>query len=303
MVVWLTLVFILTSKTFTIMFTKNAFVVLGILIVFCSCGGRDRDERIVVGMLDSELNSSAKSISHFTQDLYHALESQLENPSSKYKAEFWQPKAIIIKNEAENVCKYIDSIKLQGNIDWKVLLEKLQYCKEKLGGIDTIMAKEFNNKMEIAPYLFDSVANSKIRIDEFYQAISKQSQISILSKIYARMRIVESELVRFCFMQTGVFDGCGFSSQPRMLVNQNTNHLKLGDELVIKAGIGIFSSKQKPIVMIGNKVIETEGGVANYKFKVNGGKGKYVIPVQIEYMNEDGREVMQTETLEYTIDQ
>jgi hypothetical protein len=46
MVVWLTLVFMLTSKTFTIMFTKNAFVVLGFVILFCSCGGRANDEEI-----------------------------------------------------------------------------------------------------------------------------------------------------------------------------------------------------------------------------------------------------------------
>ncbi len=282
------------------MFTKYAFVVLGVVIVFCSCGGKD--ERIVTGMLDSELNSSAKSISLFTQDLYHALESKLENPSTRYKAEYWQPKAVIIKNETENVCKYIDSIKLQEKIDWEILLDKLEYCKERLNRLDTVMAQEFNNKIEIAPYLFDSTTKSNIGYEQFYKAIPKESQMAILSKIYARIRIVESELVRFCFMQTGVFDGCGFSSQPRMLVNQNIKHLKLGDELVIKAGIGTFSSKVKPIVMIGNKVIETEDGVANYKFKVNGERGKHIIPVQIEYMNEDGRELMQTENVEYIID-
>jgi hypothetical protein len=284
------------------MFTKNVFVVLGFVIVFCSCGAREEEERIVAGILDSELKSSAKSIASFTQDLYHALEAQLENPNSKYKAEYWQPKAMIIKNESENICKYIDSVKLQNKIDWKIVLERLQYCKKRLNGIDTVMAKEFNNKMEIVPYLFDTIAKSKMRNDEFYKAISKESQIAILSKIYTRMRIIESDLVRFCFIQTAALGSCGFSSQPRMLVNQNKNHLKFGDELRIQTGIGVFSTKVKPIVTIGNKIVDSEEGFVDYKFKVKGTKGKYAIPVQIEYTNEDGKKMAEIQNVEYTID-
>jgi hypothetical protein len=281
------------------MFTKNAFVVLGFVMLFCSCGDKKNGEEVVVEILNKEFINSTMLISNNTLELYKEIESNLHDPISKEKASFWQPKSNKIKYISESVHKYIDSVSHLEKTDWDLVSKNLKIFSKMFMMVDEEIGIVFNEKILKLSYPFDSLdrINNKVFFNNLSKAIKKSLQLKIISSV----RILENEMVRFCFYKSKAFR-CMFFTQFGVLVGQNTNHLRKGDVLEISAGVGAFSSEAKPQIIIANKNIEVSNGQARFKMKVNSDVGKHVIPVEISFTDPDGRVMKSIQEVEYTID-
>jgi hypothetical protein len=127
-------------------------------------------------------------------------------------------------------------------------------------------------------------------------------QKSILNRKLFEISSLENAMIRTCKYNSQTFSCLRFIKYG-IIVGQSSTHVKKGDVLTITAGMGEFSSHNKPQININNKAIEVNGGHASYKLKVNGAIGKNKIPVQVEYLDENGKRNIKTEIVEYTIDE
>jgi hypothetical protein len=73
--------------------------------------------------------------------------------------------------------------------------------------------------------------------------------------------------------------------------------------LTISAGIGQFSYRVKPIAVINGQTIPItyENPVAKYKLKIKEGVGKYSLPVQLRYFDENGIMLTWNSSVTYTV--
>jgi hypothetical protein len=86
------------------------------------------------------------------------------------------------------------------------------------------------------------------------------------------------------------------------IVGQNSNVFRKGDKVSITAGIGEFSTSAMPNISVSNKKIEINpDGVAIYEFAAPKQKGKYKVPVFIEYTKPDGTKDKKQYTIEYEV--
>jgi hypothetical protein len=281
------------------MFTKNAFVVLGIVIVFCSCGGRGRDERIMAKMLNETLVNTAKNVSASNEYIYYDFNYKIDNPGFKEKAAFLKNKMDTIKFLANKIYTYLDSIKLLKVVDWMSLNKYLNNSKKVFLSIDDDINIEFASKVNRDTSSLDSLINYKN--DNYSKDISEQNKILILNKIFCDVKLLENELIKYTNSRISV---CGvIFDLYSTLVGQNVTHLKQGEELIINAGVGAFSSKAEPQIRIGQNDIPVIDGRGIYKLKAKGKPGKHSIPVKIEFKDEYDNRKTQIQTVEYTIDQ
>ncbi len=280
------------------MFTKYAFVVLGVAIVLCSCGGREKEEEMMAKMLNETLVNSAKNISSSNEYIYHDFNYKFEFPGSSEKATFFKQKMDAIKFLANRAYNYIDSVRSIKNVDWVSLGKYLSNYKKACLTIDDDINSEFVGKINEWNGSFDSLSNYKS--NNHFKDISEENTRVLLSKLFCDVKLLENDLIKYTNSRISnhsfTFDS--YST----LVGQNVNHLKNGEELIISGGVGGFSSKAKAQITIAQKLIPVINGQAIYKLKVIGKAGKYTIPIKIEFKDEYDNRKSQIQMIEYTID-
>jgi hypothetical protein len=280
------------------MFKKYVVICLSLLVVFCSCESKESKEDAVIRMLGEELQGASLLISNNTNELRKAFNECLVEPISMEKALIWQPKVNLIEKESNFLFDLINNERLKSTIDWEILAKALKSSKEKILSIDIQLTKEFANKIKRVDEPLDSL-DKKDKLNFLY-SISHKTQQTILLKVFNRIKILENDLIRYCFYNSKRFS-CGFDSFG-ILIGQSTTHLKPGEQLEISAGVGAFSTASKPYITIDNKKLETLDGLATYKTRVNGTIGKHFIPVKVEFTDENGKVKITNQTVEYTID-
>jgi hypothetical protein len=280
------------------MFTKYVFVVFGFVIVFCSCGRRERDAEIMAKMLNETLVNASKNISLSNFQIYNDFNNKLENPASSEKASYFKYRMDSIKVQSKSIYNYIDSIKLLKNVDWMRLNNYLSSSKKVFLSIDNDLSKEFLSNINKLNGSLDSICNTKE--NSFLKDITSNEQSVVLSKLFCEVKLLENQLIRF--MDNRISVSALILDSYSTLVGQNVSHLKNGEELIISAGVGGFSSKAKAQITIAQKDIQVIYGQATYKFKAIGKPGKYLIPLKIEFKDEYDNKKTQVQEVEYTID-
>jgi hypothetical protein len=279
------------------MFTKYAFVVLGVVIVLCSCGGREKEEEMMAKMLNETLVKAAKNVSSNNYQIYNDFNNKLENPASSEKAHYFKNKMDSIKLQSKNIYNYVDSVKSLKNIDWLSLNKYIDNSKKKFLSIDEDLSKEFLEEINKFNGNLDSLINTKN--DLFLREVSDNKKNVFLSKLFCDVKLLENELARF--VNSKISNNAFTFDSYSILIGQNVKHLKIGEELIISAGVGAFSSKAQSQITIAQKTIPAINGQATYKLKVIGKLGKHIIPVKIEFKDEYDNKKVQILEIEYTI--
>lgn len=100
----------------------------------------------------------------------------------------------------------------------------------------------------------------------------------------------------------GRTDGDGFFTSYQAIVGQSSSYVKAGEKIEITAGIGSFSTQERPVITINrNNVSLRETGAAVYSFKASNKPGKHFVPVKIEFTNQDGQKMTQEFNVKYTV--
>ena len=255
--------------------------------------------------MEQGFENSNELISSSNNTIYKKLENDSKDPITIYKGQIWNAKANVIKTYCDSTINYLDKIKKEipiNKFDRKNILElldSLKILKSNLINVDPDINQEFEKSIFI-----NNISNVKVEdsIDTFlnyFQNKSKNEQNCLLSKIKNNIKISESKLITYmsykCARHEPWFDKLS------CLYSQNADILKGGNELIITAGIGAFSSKAVPKIVINNKFVETVYGVATYKMKTPKKVGKYKIPIIINSIDESGNKHAETRTIEYEV--
>ncbi|MEO6069058.1 MAG: gliding motility protein GldM [Chitinophagaceae bacterium] len=281
--------------------------------------------------VDRSLINTNKTINASTSTIVKSLEGLTTKQETAEKAKIWYAKAQQAQTLTNDMNSYIEGIRMrilkeaefdpakngdsnfkQDNLDiatrimvtegeGKKLQQKLKDYKQALLNIDPLIAKEFENSLQIDvnPPPVQSKAN-KTWQDAYFQMVPTVAAITILSKFQNDVKTSENKVVAFCHQQVGQVEVKFDQFAP--IVGQSTNYLMPGQELTITAGVGAFNSAAQPTISIGGSGAQVVNGVASKTVNV-GGVGSGSVPVVINYVDQDGnRKTFQTEA-KYTVGQ
>ena len=221
------------------------------------------------------------------------------------KASLWEPQAREVRNSARSLSIDIGSLRSdttsRKDSSIKKLYNELIAFKKKCLQVDEDVQKALEAEAIV-------INNDYIGLQAENEFIHYMADLPVISYL-AGLSALENKVVRFenfvvtyCEMISGSISD-DFSEKFPILINQNTKHLKGGEQLEINAGVGYFSMSSAPHITIDGKYIPiTERAVAEYKLIAPNVPGKHFVPIKILYTEPDGLKKAFDYNLEYFVD-
>lgn len=280
----------------------------------------------------TSLENSSTNISASNAVLYKSLKEKLTDEKTAKQAAEWQPLAEKAKQYSSELDTYIEDLKTEikkgaglrtvekdGKQVEEFKLDDLQASTRimeqgKKG--DELKAKldEYKSKMlaihpEIKsafestfPVNTDPIHSQEGGTKEFtagyFHMTPAIAALTMLSKFQNNIKNAENQVVTFCHNKIGAV--AVHMDQVGVLVGQNSNYLMPGQELVIKAGVGAYSSSSKGTLTINGSTSTLVNGQTEYKTTVSGA-GTQTITITGTFTGEDGKPVPINEKVEYVV--
>jgi len=282
--------------------------------------------------IDQSLSNANVIIQKKNDDMLKSLQKKLADPKTAEKAAIWAPKADKAHAISDALYSYIQSLKQDlkvasrlKNVDGKEtfneddleastrlfltgsgskgkdLFNRLTQFKKELSDIDPALAKEVipNLPLDLSIPISNSVAAKSDWAYAYFNMTPTIAAIAILTKFQNDVRNSESQVVEYCHRQIGevelIYD------QFNAFAASNSQYLMSGEELVITAGVGAFSSAAKPTISVdGNVIPISADGSATYK-STAGAPGLNSKRVRISFIKPDGETAVVEKIVNYTV--
>lgn len=269
-----------------------------VLVVLMGCKDSDKNSSLIFEELNESLERSNRSIRYSTLEAIQVLKDKLKKPEMAEKGTYWLGKASLAATFTVKILDSIDNVSMKitksENDDARLKYDSLIHqisinYKDSILNYDSLIIKEFKNRIQF----FDSNSHSSSDIGKTKLFINKLKN-DIVN--------IENMVVVYCKNQVGAVDGEGFYRTFQAIAAINSSKLRVGDKLIVTAGIGVFNTKAKPDITInGKKTLLNENGVAEYITKVGKKIGKRNINVKISYTAADGIRDSLNKDIEYTV--
>lgn len=291
----------------------------------------------------SSLENSSDLASGKTTQLFASFKAKMEKPETKEKATIWFEKASEAQKLAADAFKYVEDLKMElmveagyekakdtsngrnpifkednleaatrlfveeapiGKGKGKDLFKKLENFRKGLLAIDTAVNEELSRTLPIDLTIpkTQSAGNAGSWEAAYFRMTPTIAALTILSKFQNDIRNAEAQVVELCHKKIGevelVYD------QFKVIANANASYVMPGEEMLINAGIGAFSSAAKPNVTVNGAATQSlPDGSYEYKFKAEGSAGSYSKKVRIVYVKPDGTSAVEEKEIKYTVGQ
>lgn len=264
--------------------------VLSTVFILSGCEGKSNKDEVIKA-LEETLSKSNIAINNSTTTILKSLEEKRNDLAySQTRSIKWFERAEKIAEKSIQLYNFISEAKK--NVGKKafsttILHEKLVMYKQDVLSSDSAILEQFNTEFKF--------------VDSFSLSSYPNELLSRLSILQNNIKINENKIIAFCNSKVGIM-GDWFTSYSA-IVGQNSTILKPGDELEIRAGIGLFSYTAQPKININGTNIELgDEGYSLFKTKVQKIPGKYQIPVTISFLNKaTGKEENMRVNVEYTV--
>jgi len=281
------------------------------------------------------LNSASNIIERKNADIYKSLKTKLADPKTAEKAAIWAPKAEQAHAYADAMYTYVESLKQElkmesglktkngkeaykeddldatsrlflnsksGESKGKDLYNKLVQFKANLAAIDPLIAKEVipNLPLDLSIPTTSSIAGKGDWAYAYFNMTPSVAAITILTKFQNDIRNSEAQVAEFCHKEIGevelVYD------QFNAFAASNSQYLMSGEELLITAGVGAFSSAAKPTISIDGVVVPVGvDGSAMYKTVAGATPGVQRKRVRISFLKPNGETAVVEKEVQYTV--
>jgi gliding motility-associated protein GldM len=282
--------------------------------------------------VDKSLQNSSTNIKASNEVLYKSLTEKMTKPESAKQAAEWQPLAQKAKQYSADLDTYIEGLKKElkegsglrmvekdGKMveDFKLdgldastrifetggkgdlLKAKLDDYKKNMLAIHPEIKAQFESTF---PVNTDPVKSQEGGTKEFtagyFHMTPTIAALTMLSKFQNNVKNAENQVVTYCHNKIGTVEV--HMDQVGILVGQNSNYLMPGQELVVKAGVGAYSSASKGSLNINGSTLSLVNGQTEYKTTVSGG-GPHTIQITGTFTGEDGKPVPISEKVEYVV--
>ncbi len=265
--------------------------------------------------VNKSLENTNSVVNKSTQTLMASLDEKRKDPATSARAELWYPKAKQAQDLSKGVFDYIQTLKdrilteaggdpkdptkkfKEGDLETSTrimiskgegskLLQALKEYREAMLKIDPSIDSAFGATLPIDLTKPKSESRAgKTWEGAYFHMVPTVAGLTILSKFQMDVKTSENRVVQFCHNKVGevnvVFDSYG------AVLGQSSNYLMPGQNLDITAGVGAFSKKAQPTILIGGTQAPIgEDGAAHVTLP-GGGIGQHTIPVRITYMNQN----------------
>ncbi|MSP07871.1 MAG: gliding motility protein GldM [Chitinophagaceae bacterium] len=282
--------------------------------------------------IDQSLSNANIIIQKKNDDILKSLQKKLADPKTAEKAAIWAPMADKAHALSDAIYIYIQTLKqdlkvasrlkkvdgkevfneddleastrlfLKGkDPKGKDLLNRLTQFKKDLGEIDPALAKEVfpNLPLDLSIPISNNMASKSDWAYAYFNMTPTVASLAILTKFQNDIRNSESQVVEYCHRQIGevelIYD------QFNAFAASNSQYLMSGEELIITAGVGAFSSAAKPTISVDGTVIPiTADGSATYK-STAGAPGLNSKRVRISFIKPDGETAIVEKIVNYTV--
>ena len=282
--------------------------------------------------IDQSLSNANTIIQKKNDDILKSLQKKLADPKTAEKAAIWTPLADKAHALSDAIYNHIQTLKqelkvesrlkkvdgkevfneddledstrlfLKGNDPkGKDLLNRLTQFKKELADIDPALAKEVipNLPLDLSITTSNNVAAKSDWAYAYFNMTPTVASLAILTKFQNDIRNSESQVVEYCHRQIGevelIYD------QFNAFAASNSQYLMSGEELIITAGVGAFSSAAKPTISVDGTVIPiTADGSATYK-STAGAPGLNSKRVRISFIKPDGETAIVEKIVNYTV--
>ncbi|MBP6430515.1 MAG: hypothetical protein KA319_02015 [Ferruginibacter sp.] len=264
-------------------------------------------------------NESLETFTDYTAKEFHnkKMEFRLAEKVAKWEGVF--DSILSISNEAtkyiyETGRKYFETYEVS-----KLAYSKKAILKFQKEGWDTILYKIiYNYKKNLLSLNEDLTETFKKEIDSSFKDFTDYKKVNDYAKLHflnimdnqfylklteLKNKIIDMKLklLQFCNIRCTIFN-CGYFIRFNAIVGQNSTVFRKGDKVSISAGVGSFSLEAAPNISIANKKVDAfPEGVAVYEFQAPKKKGKYKVPVIIEYTRPDGIKEKREYKIEYEV--
>jgi gliding motility-associated protein GldM len=280
----------------------------------------------------TSLDNSSTNIKASNEVLYKSLTEKLTKPESAKQAAEWQPLAEKAKKYSSDVDGYINGLKdeLEKAAGLRMVEKDGKMVKDfKLDGLDAstrlfetagkgneLKAKleEYKkNMLAIHPEIkaqFEAtfpVNTDPVQSQEggkkdfttgYFHMTPTIAALTMLSKFQNNVKNAENQIVTYCHNKIGTVEV--HMDQVGILVGQSSNYVMPGQELIITAGVGAYSSTVKSNISINGAGVNIVNGQGEYKTTASGA-GKHTIQISGSFTGEDGKPVAINKTIEYTV--
>ena len=284
--------------------------------------------------IDQSLMNANAIIQRKNTDIYKSLQKKLTDPKTAEKAAIWAPKADKAHAFADALFNYVESLKhdLKVESGLKIkegkelfkeddldatsrlllntkngvnkgddLFKKLQQFKTDLSEIDPAIAKEVipNLPLDLSIPTTNSIVGKGNWGYAYFHMTPTIAAITILTKFQNDIRNSEAQVVEYCHKEIGEVEL--EYDQFNAFAASNSQYLMSGEELVITAGVGAFSSAAKPTISIdGNVVPIGVDGSAVYRTTA-GSPGENTKRVRISFLKPNGETAIVEKEVKFTV--
>ncbi|MEO6404132.1 MAG: gliding motility protein GldM [Ferruginibacter sp.] len=284
-------------------------------------------------VVDASLITSNTNIKQSNEVLYKSLNDKLSDThQNQEKVKEWNDKALKAKSLSVEIDTYIDGLKKElkegaglrmvekdgvmqedfkaDNLDastrifetngkGNLLKDKLDNYKASMLGLDPKIAQQFSNNFPVTTVPpISQEGKKKDFTSSFFHMTPTVAALTMLSKFQNNVKNAESQVVTYCHNQIGAVEV--HMDQVGVLVGQSSNYLMPGQELVVTAGVGAYSSVAKSSLTVNGSPLNMVNGQGEYKTTVSGG-GKHTIQVSGSFIGEDGKSVPVNKTIDYVV--
>ena len=274
--------------------------------------------------IDQSLANANEIIERKNIDIYKSLQKKLADPKTAEKAHGYADELFNYIADLKKQLKQASGLKIKdgkeaykeddleattrlflnnksGETRSQELYKKLVQYKADLAAIDPSIEKEVipNLPLDLSIPETKSIAGKADWGYAYFHMTPSVAAITILTKFQNDIRNSEAQVVEYCHKEIGevelIYD------QFNAFAASNSQYLMTGEELVITAGVGAFSSAAKPTISIdGNTVPITPDGTAIYKTTA-GAPGANMKRVRISFLKPSGETAVIEKDVKYTV--
>jgi hypothetical protein len=274
----------------------SIFYCAAFLIVLTSCKSRKADKEVIAA-LRNNMETVTRLLHLETEIKLNEMRDRLNSPYTGIKASAWFPKASGIDSITR---AFIKSIEQNGQtaISNRELESLINQYRKNLFGIDQAIQIEFQEAIKAFPASRTDSGQSLKYINT--SALSGNWKEMYFSNIIQQALVLENKLIMFCMANCP--DYRDYYSSFSAIVGQNSSVVAPSEQLSIMAGIGSFSRLAQAIVTINGQRVNMEAdAVAYYNQKAPSKPGKYKVPVEIDFTDQDGKKQKITKIVEYAV--
>ena len=283
--------------------------------------------------VNTSLENSNTNIATSNNTLYKSLADKLSDPKqNQEKVKLWNDNANKAKALSSDMDSYINDLKQQlkveadlkmvdvdgkqvpsfreDNLDASTRLfenkkkgdelkNRLDQYKQAMLNIDPSIKTTFQNTLPIdvtPPKSQDG--NQRDFTQTYFHMTPTIAALTMLSKFQNNVKNAESQVVTYCHNQIGAVEV--HMDKTGILVGQSSNYLMPGQELVVTAGVGAYSSAVKNNISINGSPVNMVNGQGEYKTTASGA-GEHTIEVNGTFTDENGKPVPVHQTIKYVV--